>query len=182
MNPDPNSAEPNPPNVPDADRESTGGLGNRQPAKLDAAGRQRVCDVLTVGGTLEMAADLVGCTVRAIRYAAKRDPVFRERILQARQHTAYDSLKIMSKAAEADPDKNWRAAYYHARMVYPERYHRPANSVPVKQVQKLIDHAVGQVVQNTLRILDDTVTDRQLHEQIGRRMEVMFQSPRRRNK
>jgi hypothetical protein len=150
----------------------------RKPSKLDAEGKNKVCAMLEVGGTLKMAADHAGCTTRAIRYAAGRDPAFRQRIQTSREHTSYQSLKTMSEAG-ADP-KHWRCAFHHARMVYPERYHRPPNTLPVKQARKLIDQAVDDTIAKTFGIIETTVTDPQVRENIHRGLKQAFARKRRR--
>jgi len=170
----PNSPEPNPSEATATDGKSATNSTNHKPSKLDAAGQATVCKVLAVGGTLEMAARVVGCTERAIRYAAARDPDFHQRLLAAKEQTAFRSLETLRRAAVDDPAKNWRAAYYHARMVYPERYHRPANTLPVKQVRKLVDHAVGQVVRQTLKVIDTNITDPETHHRIGQNLEKLL--------
>jgi hypothetical protein len=172
---------PDPAHTPDRrSPEASGAPPLRKPSKLDAEGKNKVCAMLEVGGTLEMAADHAGCTARAIRYAADRDLAFRRRIQQSRERTSYQSLKTMSEAG-ADLE-HWRCAFYHARMVYPERYNRPPNTLHVKQARKLIDQAVDSAIAKTFGVIETTVTDPQLRENIHRGLKQAFNRKRRRRK
>ena len=51
-----------------------------RPEVLDAGKRDQIVSIVSVGGTVAMAAEAVGCCPRTIYYAAERDEEFKKRI------------------------------------------------------------------------------------------------------
>jgi hypothetical protein len=109
----------------------------RRAYKLDPARKVRICDVVAMGGTLQTAAKIVGCSRRAIHYAAGCDPEFRERLKTCRTEAIFSSVKTMNDAIKSA--KSWRAAYCILRDRHPEDYRRKANVVPIRKVCKMIE-------------------------------------------
>lgn len=104
--------------------------------KLDIAGQAVVCRVLAAGGTMQMAADAVGCTRRALYAAAEREPDFAKRIKQSQCQSKEESLITLAEAAK--DVKHWQAAYKRLRMLYPDDYSRNADTIPAQQASRLI--------------------------------------------
>jgi hypothetical protein len=109
----------------------------RRAYKLDAARKVRICDVVAMGGTLKMAAEIVGCTERAIQYAVQRDPEFGERLKTCRTETIFSSVRTMNDTIKSA--KSWRAAYCILRDSFPDKYARRADVVPIRKVCKIIE-------------------------------------------
>jgi hypothetical protein len=108
----------------------------RRPGKLDTARKIRICDVVAMGGTLQTAAKIVGCSRRAIHYAADRDPEFAQRLKACRTEPCFSSVKTMNEVIKST--KSWRAAYYMLRDSRAADARR-ADLVPIRQVGKMLN-------------------------------------------
>jgi hypothetical protein len=104
--------------------------------KLDPRAKELVLTVVAVGGTLKMAAEMIGCTERALYYAKDQDPEFDKAILERKNTTEFVCLRTMNSAAE-DP-KNWAAAYCLLKTLNPERYSRRPDMLPVETVKVMM--------------------------------------------
>jgi hypothetical protein len=89
-----------------------------------------------------MAAEMVGCTERALFYALKRDLEFRKKYYQSKNATEFVCLKTLHPAAH-DP-KNWFAAQSLMKSLHPERYARRADTIPVKHIRHVMSELVKQ--------------------------------------
>jgi hypothetical protein len=121
--------------------------------KLTEAALVTVCRILAAGGTMEMAADAVGCTRRALYAAAKREPEFKQCIKRSKSESKTDSLIALADGAKED----WRAAYKRLRMLYPEEYDRDPHTMPLKDAAKFSEgmlNLVQWVAGDNLEILE----------------------------
>jgi hypothetical protein len=113
---------------------------------------------------MKMAADYVCCTERTLYNTAKRDPEFQKRLRRARLSPELLCLKTLSKASHND--ENWRAAIHMMKHLYPERYARKPNTMPIEQVKELIVEVVAAI--------DSVVTDDRTRARIGHRVEKVI--------
>jgi hypothetical protein len=104
--------------------------------KLDDRAKETVLTVVTLGGTLKMAAEMVGCSERAVYQVAQQDADFKKAIRSRRNSAELNCLRTMNDAAE-NP-KNWAAAFCLLKSLRPERYARPANTIPIKEAKVLM--------------------------------------------
>ncbi len=51
---------------------------------LDDGKKRDICLILSLGGTRQMAAHYVGCSVRTIRNTAHRDPLFADQLAKTK--------------------------------------------------------------------------------------------------
>ena len=115
-----------------------------RPPKLDEDKRTTIVTVLTLGGTIALAARTVGCCPRTIYNTATRDPEFGKRMQRARANHELKLLKRIDDAA-SDP-KYWRAAAWQLERMYPDRYQpRAAHSFPVPVIDQMMQELVGIV-------------------------------------
>jgi hypothetical protein len=121
--------------------------------KLTEATAMVIRRILAAGGTMDMAADAVGCTRSALYAAAKREPEFKKLIKQSRSESKTDSLVSLANGAKED----WRAAYKRLRMLYPEEYDRDPHTMPLKDAAKFSEgmlNLVQWVAGDNLEILE----------------------------
>jgi hypothetical protein len=139
--------------------------------KIHAEAKQRVCHVLKAGGTLRMAAGLVGCTERGLQYAMKRDPDFEKQAWEARNQSELESLEALAESANSG--KSWRGPYHRLQMLYPDTYGRRPEELTAK-------YARG-ILQDFIKQLDKAVTHEPTRIAIGNlaaRMQTKLQNGR----
>ncbi len=120
--------------------------------RLDAAMKERVCQFVAAGHSIEVAADMVGVSERTIYRERKRDALFGLQLSKDKEEIAGLCLATL-KAAAAE---NWRAAMQLWKMVYPHRWPTRADTISVKQFEKWN----GEL----LRILSTIMTDQQMQQ------------------
>ena len=112
---------------------------------LDEAKQQKICEILSLGGTRKIAALCVGCHVDTIRRTALRNPAFDERLRKAQTGPEVGFLKDIQEAAE--DGKNWRAAAWALERLYPERYgRRDATVLTVERVSDVLTRFASAIL------------------------------------
>src|SRR5262245_49289617 len=119
---------------------------------IDNQKQGAVCGILSVGGTLSLAAKYLGCHRNTIRNAARRDPQFAERMQNAQAGNEIQFLNTIHEAAK-DPH-NWQAARFALTHMYPDRYGRGPRTMPINDVGDLI----SQLIQAIVRVVPDAPT------------------------
>jgi hypothetical protein len=125
---------------------------------LDNDRKDDVILVVALGGTMQMAADYVGCSERTLYNHTRQDREFRRRIRRARIDTELGCLKTIKKASH--DDQNWRAASQLMKHLDPDRYARKADTVPIKEATKVMDAFVDSV----LSCVEDPATAQKIHK------------------
>jgi hypothetical protein len=117
-----------------------------RPRMLDGYKRREILAILSVGGTREVAARYVGCTVRTIVNAAARDADFAERLRQNEGSAEIFYLENIRKAAQQE--KYWRAAAWALERLQPERYaRRSPDAVTIDQIRRLMAQLAEIIVE-----------------------------------
>jgi hypothetical protein len=127
---------------------------------LDESKRQKICGVLVVGGTYQLAARAVGCSRHTIRNTAKRDPAFAEMLQKAKANPELFFLNTIRQAA-LEP-KYWPAAKWALQHMYPDRYSRKAWTMSIAEVKELVTQLVGSIV--------EVIPDRHIRAEVRRRV------------
>lgn len=108
-----------------------------RPCSLDEIKRREILAILAVGGTRQVAAAYVGCSVRTIRNTAKRVPEFGEMLSQIEQSLEVSLLRNLREAAK-EP-RYWRAAAWALERLRPERYaRRGPDVITLDQIRRLM--------------------------------------------
>jgi hypothetical protein len=113
---------------------------------LDEIKKRDICLILSLGGTRQMAAHYIGCTVRTIRNAAKSDLAFADKLAKTE---ISPEVKFLKNIIDATNDsKNWRAATWALERMYPERYaRRRPETIPVAQLRDVVDYLVKMAME-----------------------------------
>lgn len=112
------------------------GDASGQPA-LDELKRGQILGILAVGCSRRVAADYVGCSLKAIQDAAAHDPQFAEGLRRAEQQAEIGYLRRIHEAA-SEP-KYWRAAAWVLERKNPQDFGlRRPETVTVDQVKQLM--------------------------------------------
>jgi hypothetical protein len=136
----------------------------RQPV-LDDAKKSQIVTILGVGCSQRIAARYVGCSEGTIRNTARRDPVFAERILEARREAEVGLLKNIRSAAEKS--QYWRAAAWALERIFPQRYaRRGPDVITVDQIGRLMVQFIDAIHRELPEEHRDRVIDR-LHALVG---------------
>jgi hypothetical protein len=118
--------------------------------KIKPATQAVVCRILEAGGTLDHAADAIGCTTRALHAARNRDPEFDTCVRESQSRSRQESLISLADAAK----ENGNLAYKRLRMLYPDDYARAADTVQFKSVSRLF----GEMLYKVRDAVDDPAT------------------------
>jgi hypothetical protein len=140
---------------------------------LDEIKQREICAILSVGGTRQMAARYVGCSVRTIRNRAKRDPLFAERLAKTELSPEITFLRSIIQAA--GETKHRRAAAWGLERLYPERYApRAPDTIPIAQLHDVVDH----LVEKAMQLAPDTRNPQGLRTTLSElAIETLAQSP-----
>jgi len=115
--------------------------------RLDTIKQAEIIAILAVGGSRIMAAKYVGCAVDSIRRRALRDPEFARRLRRAESDFELIQLSNIQQAGK----KSWNASAWLLERVFPERYgKRQPNSIPVAQLQGVLDNIVDVIKKEVL--------------------------------
>ncbi len=93
-----------------------------RPPVLDEGKRREILALLSVGCSMSMAAEYVGCVPDTIQNTAKRDPKFAERLVQAKCNAELGLVRNIRNAAKKE--QYWRAAAWALERNFPEKYGR----------------------------------------------------------
>jgi len=122
----------------------------RRPNRLTEAQKNRIVNMLRIGGTRTMAASFACCHPATIRAEMRRDPSFANQVVQSELRNERSFLKVIH-AAGNDP-KQWRAAAWALERLYPERYaRRKANTFTEEQVHEIVSE-MAEIVATELPI------------------------------
>jgi hypothetical protein len=125
--------------------------------------KNQICSIVGHGGTRQVAAEFVGCDLKAIMREAHENAAFRERLAQAESMCEITHLKNIRVAAE-DP-KQWRASAWLLERKFPDHYgKRKPRTITAEQAAELL----GKL---TLIVLDEVPDDA-----IRARIEARIQS------
>ena len=95
---------------------------------LDAAKKERICTLISVGISRRQAAAYVGCHHATITRSARRDAEFAAALWEAE---AYSEVEPLSRIVNAGK-RSWRAAAWLLERKFPERYSK-IESLRVRQ-------------------------------------------------
>jgi hypothetical protein len=113
---------------------------------LDEAGKQIICGLLATGCPLDVAADYVRSTERAILEEASRDADFGARLRHAESVHEVSQLGVISAAAREK--NNWRAAAWVLERCHPKRYApRRSSAVTSQDLADVVDRFVQIVIE-----------------------------------
>ena len=98
-----------------------------RPPSLDEAKCNEILTILSVGGTRQLAAAYVGCSVRTIQNTAERCPEFGD-VLRKREQSFEVAFLDNIRTAAKEP-RYWRAAAWALERLIPERYGRRSPDV-----------------------------------------------------
>ena len=126
-----------------------------RPPVLDDVKRGNIYGVLSIGGSMAMAAAAVGCCVRTIYNTMDRDPEFKQRVQEARAGHEIKMLKCIDDAA-TEP-RYWRAAAWKLERTNPERYavKRSPGTVHLASMQKLVEAVLEALADELFEKLPD---------------------------
>lgn len=85
--------------------------------------RRAVCAILARGGTLVEAAECLRCSVGTLKKEQRRNPRFREQVLEARARALLMPYQVVRKAA----CPNWRAASWMIERAEAQQRRRDAS-------------------------------------------------------
>jgi hypothetical protein len=112
--------------------------------KLTKDLQQQVLTVIGVGGTREMAAQVVGCNRVTIYNTAKADKVFAKKLAQAQNSP--EIAYLMTVAEASNKGKQWRAAIWALERMFPERFSkRSPTAFTLEQMREVIDTVVATI-------------------------------------
>ena len=104
----------------------------RRKPLLDEAKRRRICSILALGGTRELAAFNVGCSRATIVRTMRRDPAFAQQVWEAETDAEILFLRTLKT-------KQWRSAAWALERLFPSRYaRRAADTITRAQLADLL--------------------------------------------
>lgn len=110
---------------------------NLIPVHLNSEQQGRVCGVLSMGCDWTTAANLVGCSLAAIRRSIESDAEFANDVRRAEAQAELGHMRTIHEAAK--DAKNWRASVWWLERRAPERFgSRRAGVVTAKQLKAFI--------------------------------------------
>jgi hypothetical protein len=112
---------------------------------LDAKKRTKICGLLSLGYSRNMAAEYVGCDPSTISRTAKRDEAFRAQLAAAESETSIDALRLVRHTG--GQERYWRAAAWILERRHPDEYGRRApNTFTGEQVMRILERALEVVM------------------------------------
>ena len=91
-----------------------------RPRALDDTKRSTVCAIVAHGGSLEEAAQHVGCALSTLHRERHRNEVFRKQLHEAQVQATLTPYRQMRSAAR----RSWRASAWMLERLNPGRYAR----------------------------------------------------------
>jgi hypothetical protein len=108
---------------------------------LDPKKRTKICGLLSLGYSRNMAAEYVGCDPSTISRTAKRDEAFRSQLADAESETSIDALRLIRHTGSQE--RYWRAAAWVLERRHPDEYGRRApNTFTGEQVIRILERAL----------------------------------------
>jgi hypothetical protein len=112
---------------------------------LDPKKRTKICGLLSLGYSRNMAAEYVGCDPSTISRTAKRDEAFRAQLADAESETSIDALRLIRHTGSQE--RYWRAAAWVLERRHPDEYGRRApNTFTGEQVMRILERALEVVM------------------------------------
>jgi hypothetical protein len=117
-----------------------------RPITLDENKQREILAIVSMGCSLTVAAEYVGCAVSTIHRAAERDPTFAAELSRARNTTELGLVRSIRNAA--NNEKYWRAAAWALERFFPQKYQarRPDVLTP-DQLAQFISEFSHMVIQ-----------------------------------
>jgi hypothetical protein len=114
---------------------------------FDKDKQREVCAIVAVGCSRAVAAQYVGCDIRAIRRRVLVDPDFADAIERAESHHEIMNLKNINEAGKVE--RHWRAAAWALEHAYPDRYgKRRARTLTFEQVAGILSQFADAIVED----------------------------------
>ena len=112
---------------------------------IDSKMKTKICGLLALGYSQNMAAKHVGCDSSTITRTAKRDPKFREQLADSQSDASIDALHLIRRTA--DQERYWRAAAWVLERRHPDEYGRrtPA-SFSDEEMIKVLDRMLQYIM------------------------------------
>jgi hypothetical protein len=112
---------------------------------IDAKMATKICGLLALGYSQNMAAEYVGCDSSTITRTAKRDPTFHARLSEARSDASIEALRLIRHTGSQE--RYWRAAAWMLERRHPEEYGRRApNTFTGEQMMDVLDRLLRLVM------------------------------------
>jgi hypothetical protein len=112
-------------------------VGKRGRSALDAEKRGHVVAILSVGCSLTVAAEYVGCSRSTIQRTAERDPKFAAELSKAKSNAELGLVRNIRNAAKKE--QYWRAAAWALERGFPEKYaRRGPDVITIEQIGLLL--------------------------------------------
>ena len=128
----------------------------RERTALDAAKKERICTLLSVGVSRRQAAAYVGCHHATITRSARRDAEFAAGLREAE---AYSEVEPLSRIVNAGK-RSWRAAAWLLERTQPHKYSRRTGwAIPWLKVRDALDEL-------TVLLCNEWPHDQQVHQRI----------------
>ena len=135
-----------------------------RPPSLDEAKCNEILTILSVGGTRQLAAAYVGCSVRTIQNTAERCPEFGD-MLRKRERSFEVAFLDNIRAAAKEP-RYWRAAAWALERLIPERYARRSPDVITLE-------QIGYLMTQLAEIISEEVPEK-FRKNVLKRLEAIF--------
>lgn len=121
-------------------------MGKGRPRQLDATQKSHVLAILSVGGSRQLAAQFVGCTLPAIQRAARGDPAFAQALRHAERQPILNHLKNIQTAAKQE--RHWRASAWLLERKDPQEFApRGPDIITGQQLHELLTQIVRILVE-----------------------------------
>lgn len=118
-----------------------------RPLALDGKKRLKICALLSVGFSQNMAARYVSCAPNTIRNEAERDPKFAEELQQAKCNVELSLINNVRNAAKKE--QYWRAAAWMLERGFPEKYaQRDPDVITAEQLAQILSQLAEQIVES----------------------------------
>ena len=108
---------------------------------IDSKMKTKICGLLALGYSQNMAAEHLGCDSGTITRTAKRDPKFHEQLVEARSDASIEALRLIRHTGSQE--RYWRAAAWMLERRHPDEYGRRApNTFTGEQMMKVLDRVL----------------------------------------
>jgi hypothetical protein len=108
---------------------------------IDSKMATKICGLLALRYSQNMAAEHLGCDSSTITRTAKRDPVFKERLIEARSDASIEALRLIRHTGSQE--RYWRAAAWMLERRHPDEYGRRApNTWTAEQMMKVLERVL----------------------------------------
>jgi hypothetical protein len=117
-----------------------------RPGVLTEKKRTQIAAILSVGCSLAVAAEYVGCAVSTIQRTAERDERFAAELAEARANAELILVKNIRNAAKKE--QYWRAAAWALERGFPEKYaRRGPDVITAEQLARVLAQFAEMIVE-----------------------------------